>query len=77
MSGNDDVTTACMVEICTLKDKLQEKEREMEEITKSWQERLRQSEERKQQEAKSLEVRALSGFLLSVLGSVLKVSSVH
>ncbi|XP_053380298.1 kinesin-like protein KIF14 [Mercenaria mercenaria] len=55
LSGNEDVTAACMVEISTLKDKLKQKEQEMEEITKSWQERLRLSEERKQEEAKQLE----------------------
>ncbi|XP_052214785.1 kinesin-like protein KIF14 isoform X2 [Dreissena polymorpha] len=55
LSENEDVTTACMVEITSLRDQLREKEREMEEITKSWQERLRQSEERKQEEAKMLE----------------------
>ncbi|KAH3811956.1 hypothetical protein DPMN_140374 [Dreissena polymorpha] len=50
-----------MVEITSLRDQLREKEREMEEITKSWQERLRQSEERKQEEAKMLEVRHRGG----------------
>ncbi|XP_060602452.1 kinesin-like protein KIF14 [Ruditapes philippinarum] len=55
LSGNEDVTSACMLEIVTLKDKLRQKETEMEEITKSWQERLRLSEERKLEEAKQLE----------------------
>ncbi|KAL4216665.1 cerebellar granular layer structural organization [Mactra antiquata] len=55
LSGNEEVTTACMMEITSLKDRLKEKEREMEEITKSWQERLRLSEERKLEEAKQLE----------------------
>ena len=57
LSGNDDVTNACMMEIDSLKDRLRQKEMEMEEITKSWQERLRLSEERKQEEAKLLEVK--------------------
>jgi len=45
-----------MEEITSLRDRLREKEREMEEVTRSWQERLRQSEEWKQEEARLLEV---------------------
>jgi len=56
LSESDDVTAACMEEITSLRDRLREKEREMEEVTRSWQERLRQSEERKQEEARLLEV---------------------
>ncbi|WAR12783.1 KIF14-like protein [Mya arenaria] len=55
LSESDDITSTCLAEISNLKDQLREKEREVEEVTRSWQERLRQSEERKAEEAKQLE----------------------
>ncbi|XP_069122057.1 kinesin-like protein KIF14 isoform X2 [Argopecten irradians] len=51
----DDTHTASLVEIASLKERLLTREREMEEITRSWQQRLQQSEERKVAESKQLE----------------------
>ena len=56
LSGNEDVMLVSRAEIDSLKDQSVLKEREMEEIRRSWQERLRQSEERKVAGAKLLEV---------------------
>ena len=57
MMGSDpEIIVTSLAEISSLRDQLLEKEREMQEMTKSWQERLKKSEERKVQEAKSLEV---------------------
>ena len=57
MMGSDpEIIVTSLAEISSLREQLLEKEREMQEITKSWQERLKKSEERKVQEAKSLEV---------------------
>ncbi|KAK3088274.1 hypothetical protein FSP39_016918 [Pinctada imbricata] len=47
--------SACLMEIQLLKEQLQEKEKECQEVTRSWQEKLKRSEERKAIEAKQLE----------------------
>ena len=56
MGADPEIIVTSLAEISSLREQLLEKEREMQEMTKSWQERLKKSEERKVQEAKSLEV---------------------
>ncbi len=56
MGSDPEIIVTSLAEISSLREQLQEKEREMQEMTKSWQERLQKSEETKMQEAKSLEV---------------------
>lgn len=60
---SEDVISSSLVEISSLKQKLSEKEREMAEITRSWQERLKQSEQHKLEESLLLE---RSGIALKI-----------
>ena len=57
MGADPEIIVTSLAEISSLREQLLEREREMQEMTKSWQERLKKSEERKVQEAKSLEVK--------------------
>ncbi|KAJ8300829.1 hypothetical protein KUTeg_022348 [Tegillarca granosa] len=57
---NGDTHLANLEEIASLRDQLLSKEREMDEIKRSWQERLKKAEERKMQEAKQLEKAGIS-----------------
>ncbi|XP_046376200.2 kinesin-like protein KIF14 [Haliotis rufescens] len=59
----DESHTSSLIEIATLRDRLMEKEREMDEMSRSWQERLRRSEEKKVAEGRVLEK---SGIALKV-----------
>uniref|UniRef100_K1RN18 Kinesin-like protein KIF14 n=1 Tax=Magallana gigas TaxID=29159 RepID=K1RN18_MAGGI len=52
---NEEQQSASLAEITALKEKLAVREKEMEEMTRSWLEKLRLSEERKVEEAKQLE----------------------
>lgn len=52
---NEEQQSASLAEITALKEKLAYREKEMEEMTRSWLEKLRLSEERKVEEAKQLE----------------------
>ncbi|XP_025113776.1 kinesin-like protein KIF14 isoform X3 [Pomacea canaliculata] len=52
---NGDSHLASMAEIAMLREKLVSKEKEMDDLSRSWQERLRQAEERKEEESKQLE----------------------
>ncbi|XP_062594579.1 kinesin-like protein KIF14 [Saccostrea cucullata] len=52
---NEQQQSASLAEIAALKEKLAVREKEMEEMTRSWLEKLRLSEERKAEEAKQLE----------------------
>ena len=60
MGADPEIIVTSLAEISSLREQLLEKEREMQEMTKSWQERLKKSEERKVQEAKSLEVKGFN-----------------
>nr|KAG5712585.1 hypothetical protein BaRGS_011559 [Batillaria attramentaria] len=54
---NEDSHMASLAEITMLREKLMSKEKEMDELSRSWQERLRQAEARKLEESKQLEVK--------------------
>ncbi|KAK3605860.1 hypothetical protein CHS0354_017764 [Potamilus streckersoni] len=54
--NSEEAQTGTLAEIVCLRDQLKAREKEMEEMTRSWQERLKQSEERKLEESKLLEV---------------------
>ena len=49
-----------LAEIACLRSQLTQKEKEMEEMTKSWQDKLKRSEQRKREEAQSLEKAGVS-----------------
>ena len=53
---SEDVQAAGLAEIAMLKDALLAKEREIAEATRSWQEKLKNAEQRKSEEANKLEV---------------------
>ncbi|KAK3605864.1 hypothetical protein CHS0354_017768 [Potamilus streckersoni] len=53
--NSEEAQTGTLAEIVCLRDQLKAREKEMEEMTRSWQERLKQSEERKLEESKLLE----------------------
>ncbi|CAH1787951.1 unnamed protein product [Owenia fusiformis] len=58
--GDDDLHMASLAEINTLKDKLALKEHEMLEATRTWQERIKQAENRKKEEVQHLEKSGIS-----------------
>ncbi|ESO00704.1 hypothetical protein HELRODRAFT_192579 [Helobdella robusta] len=59
-NGLSDGEERCLMEIKSLKEELTRKEREMVEMNKSWQEKLKQSEACKQEEARQLEKSGIS-----------------